>query len=132
MHIADKKLYINPIRLLLVDDDPVLRHLLTTILTQSGYSVRSAHDGLAALAAMDIEVPDILLTDLYMPGMSGFELLAVVENTFPDVYVVAMSSAYTGNSVPDGVAADCFYEKASSVPHLLSLLKNNQLLAQTA
>jgi hypothetical protein len=43
-----------------------------------------------------------------------------------------MSSAYTGNSVPDGVAADCFYEKASSVPHLLSLLKNNQLLAQTA
>jgi CheY-like chemotaxis protein len=132
MHIADKKLYPIPVRLLLVEDDPILRHLLTAILTQSGYSVRSAHDGLAALAAMDIEVPDILLSDLYMPGMSGFELLAVVENTFPDVYVVAMSSAFTGSSIPDGVSADCFYEKASDVRHLLGLLEGNQLLAQIA
>jgi CheY-like chemotaxis protein len=132
MHIADKKLYTNPIRLLLVDDDPILRHLLTTILTQSGYSVRSAHDGLAALAEMDIEVPDILLSDLYMPGMSGFELLAVVENTFPDVYVIAMSSAFTGSSIPAGVAAHCFYEKASNVRHLLGMLQDNQPLAQIA
>jgi CheY-like chemotaxis protein len=132
MHIAEKKLHPKPIRLLLVDDDPMLRHLLAIILTQSGYSVRSAQDGLAALAEMDIEVPDILLSDLYMPGMSGFELLAVVENTFPDVYVIAMSSAFTGTSIPDGVAAHCFYEKATDIRHLLGLLENNQPLAQTA
>lgn len=132
MHIAQKKLHPQPVRLLLVDDDPILRHLLTTILTHSGYSVRSAQDGLTALAEMDIEVPDVLLTDLYMPGMSGFELLAVVENTFPEVYVIAMSSAFTGSTVPDGVAAHCFYEKASNVRHLLGLLEDNEPLAQTA
>jgi hypothetical protein len=67
-----------------------------------------------------------------MPGMSGFELLAVVETTFPSVYVIAMSSAFTGSTIPRGVAADCFYEKASDVRHLLGLLQGNQPLAQIA
>jgi len=132
MHIAEKKLHTTQVRLLLVDDDPILRELLSVILRYSGYSVRCANDGLSALEEMDIEVPDILVTDLYMPGMSGFELLAVVEDTFPGVYVIAMSSAFSGDAVPDGVAAHCFYPKATGVHHLLGLLQGNVPLAQTA
>jgi CheY-like chemotaxis protein len=132
MHIVKKQLPSDKVRLLLVDDDAELRHLLALILTQSGYSVRSAVDGLAALAEMDLEVPDILVSDLYMPGMSGFELLAIVENTFPGVYVIAMSSAFSGSSVPPGVAAHCFYEKATDVRHLLGLLAGNMPTALQA
>jgi DNA-binding NtrC family response regulator len=109
---------------LLVDDDHAIRHLLSIILTKSGYEVRSAQDGFAALAAIRHEIPDILLSDLYMPGMSGFELLSVVRRRFPSITAVAMSSAYSGSSVPPGVVADAFYEKATSPDALLGIISS--------
>jgi CheY-like chemotaxis protein len=109
---------------LLVDDDPAIRNLLSIILTKSGYEVRSAQDGFSALAALRHEIPDILLSDLYMPGMSGFELLSVVRRRFPAITAVAMSSAYSGSSVPPGVVADAFYEKATSPDALLGIIRS--------
>jgi CheY-like chemotaxis protein len=109
-------------RVLLVDDDPSLRQLLTAVLTRLGYAVRSAHDGFSALAAIRTVVPDILLSDLYMPTMSGFELLSVVRRRFPGISVIAMSSAYAGPNVPAGVAADAFYEKATNLHDLLAFV----------
>src|ERR1017187_3892961 len=101
--------------LLVVEDDSQLRVLLAAILAQSGYKVRMAEDGFAALAQMRVEMPDLILSDLYMLGMSGFELLSVVRRRFPDVPVIAMSSAFSGGGVPAGVAADVFYQKATGV-----------------
>ena len=109
-------------RLLLVDDDNALRHLLSVILTHSGYEIRSAQDGFSALKAIREEIPDVVLSDLYMPGMSGFELLSVVRRRFPMIPVIAMSSAYAGPDVPAGVAADAFYEKATDLNVLLGMV----------
>jgi DNA-binding NtrC family response regulator len=116
-------------KLLLVDDDAALRHLLSVILTHSGYDVRSAQDGFSALAEIRAEVPDILLSDLYMPGMSGFELLSVVRRRFPMIPVIAMSSAYSGPGVPAGVAADAFYEKATDLDALLGIVNGLHYLS---
>ena len=110
--------------ILLVDDDHAIRHLLSIILTKSGYEVHLAQDGFSALAAIRHEIPDILLSDLFMPGMSGFELLSVVRRRFSSITVVAMSSAYSGLSIPPGVVADAFYEKATSPDALLGILSN--------
>lgn len=96
---------------LVVEDQPLLRELLSRILASCGFRVRSAQDGFSALAEMRKEVPDIILSDLYMPGMSGFEFLSVVHRRFPAVWVIAMSGAFSGNAVPPGVAADAFYAK---------------------
>jgi len=109
---------------LLVDDDHAIQYLLSLILTKSGYEVRSAQDGFSALAAIRHEIPDILLSDLFMPGMSGFELLSVVRRRFPAITAVAMSSAYSGSSVPPGVVADAFYEKATSPDALLGIIRS--------
>jgi CheY-like chemotaxis protein len=109
--------------LLIVEDDIQLRVLLTAILTQAGYRVRAAEDGFSALMHMRADMPDIILSDLYMLGMSGFELLSVVRRRFPEVTVVAMSSAFSGGQIPTGVAADAFYQKATGVPPLLVLLE---------
>jgi CheY-like chemotaxis protein len=65
-------------KLLLVDDEPSIRRVLSAVLTEMGHEVRSAEDGFAALKEMHGWMPDILLSDLNMPGMSGFELLSVV------------------------------------------------------
>jgi DNA-binding NtrC family response regulator len=117
-------------KLLIVDDDNALRHLLSIILRRSGYEIRSANDGFSALAAIREEMPDVLLSDLYMPGMSGFELLSVVRRRFPMIPVIAMSSAYPGHEVPDGIAADAFYEKATDLDALLGLVHGVHYLPQ--
>ena len=51
------------------------RGVLSHVLSEMGYRVRTAEDGFSALAELRKEIPDILLSDLNMPGMSGFELL---------------------------------------------------------
>jgi CheY-like chemotaxis protein len=108
--------------LLIVDDEVTIRSTLSQILSEFGHSVRVAADGLSALSEMGREVPDILLSDLNMPGMSGFELLTVVRRHFPTIRVIAMSGAFCGDEVPSGLAADAFYQKGSSVGALLRIM----------
>ena len=109
--------------ILIVEDDPQLLVLLQAILTRAGFRVRIAEDGFSALIQIRADMPDIILSDLYMLGMSGFELLSVVRRRHPEVTVIAMSSAFSGGEIPAGVAADAFYQKATGVPPLLTLLE---------
>ncbi len=108
--------------LLLVDDDYQVRLLLTMVLGNIGYEVLPAEDGFSALRKLREITPSIILSDLNMPGMSGFELLSIVRRRFHDVRVIAMSGAYTCNDVPAGVAADGFYRKGNDLDELLRLL----------
>jgi hypothetical protein len=109
--------------LVVVDDNPALLSVLSEILREYGYTVRTASDGFAALATIRDRVPDILLSDLNMPLMSGFELLSIVRRRFSSITVIAMSGAYSGVSVPPGVPADAFYAKGSvSLDRLFEIL----------
>ena len=110
------------IKLLIVDDDASIRTSLRHIFTESGNSVRCAEDGFSALLDIRHETPDILLSDLNMPGMSGFELLSVVRRRFPMIRVIAMSSAFSGDDIPPGISADAFYEKATGLRPLLQMM----------
>jgi Response regulator receiver domain len=109
--------------IVVVDDNPAVRYGLSEIFKRRGYTVRTASDGFSALALVRDRIPGILLSDLDMPGMSGFELLSVVRRRFPAISVIAMSGAYSGVFVPPGVAADAFYAKGSnSVARLFEIL----------
>ena len=108
---------------LIVDDNVQLLQLLSAILTQLGFKVRSAVDGFSALNEMRTGTPDVILSDLYMPGMSGFEFLSVVRRRFPDARAVAMSSAFSGADVPPGIPADAYYEKATNFNSLIQIVK---------
>ena len=108
--------------ILVVDDHTILRSTLSIIFSKSGYHVRTAQDGFSALSEIRREAPDVLLSDLNMPGMSGFELLSVVRRRFPRIRVAAMSGAFDSDAVPAGVAADAFYRKGTGIAPLLRLL----------
>jgi CheY-like chemotaxis protein len=110
-------------RLLIVDDEPLVGMSMLHVLTEIGFHVRSAIDGFSALLEIRHEVPDILVSDLNMPGMSGFELLSVIRRRYPAIKVIAMSGAFSGNEVPSGVAADAFYQKGSSIVALLRIIE---------
>jgi len=109
--------------IVVVDDNPVLLSVLSEVFQECGHTVRAASDGFAALAEIRNRVPDILLSDLSMPRMSGFELLSVVRRRFPSIRVIAMSGAYSGEVNPPGIAADAFYAKGvSSVAQLIQIV----------
>lgn len=112
--------------LLIAEDDASVRTSLAQVFASLGYRVRTADSGFAALAEMKKELPDILLSDLNMPGMSGFDLLDVVSRSFPSVRAIAMSGAFSGDSIPCGVIADAFYAKGSSVATLLRAIETPQ------
>ncbi len=123
-------LYLTP-NLLVVDDEALVRTCLSEMLIESGYTVRNASDGFSALAAIRDEIPDLILSDLNMPGMSGFEFLSVVRRRFPSIRVIAMSSGFSGTDLPNGVAADAFYEKGAHPTLLLHIVEDITRLGQS-
>jgi len=113
-------------RILVVEDDATVRLTISNLLREQGYDVTIAIDGFDALLQLEQRIPDLILSDLNMPQMSGFELLSVVRRRFPEILVVASSGAYDSSGVPDGVIADAFYAKgqedASRLLEIISTL----------
>jgi CheY-like chemotaxis protein len=108
--------------ILIVDDDPAVCFSLLQVFRSLGYAVRTAEGGFDALREMNVRRPDILLSDLNMPLMSGFELLSITRRRFPMIYAIGMTGAFI-DRLPDGIAADAFYRKASGFGILFDLVK---------
>jgi DNA-binding NtrC family response regulator len=110
-------------RILIVDDDQSIRTSMSQILIEIGYGVSIAEDGVAALLEIQKGIPGILISDLNMPRMSGFELLSGVRRHFPTIKTIAMSGSFCGDEVPLGVDADAYYQKGGSIYALLRILE---------
>lgn len=79
------------IRVAVVDDDAALRGMLHKALSAHGFDVRSYASGDAALEGCREACPDILVSDLVMPGLNGQELAGAVRNHCPETTLVFMS-----------------------------------------
>ena len=79
-------------RILVVDDEVNARTALIELLTEEGYAVDSAADGFKALGKAADLAPDLVLTDLKMPGMDGLQLLAKLRESDPDLPVIVMTA----------------------------------------
>lgn len=105
-------------RILVVDDEPAILETSVAVLQKRGYELRTATDGFAALAELRRSLPDVVISDLAMPNMSGFELLSVIRRRFPQIPTIAISGDY--NSVaPPGLLADAFFKKGDYTPEEL-------------
>jgi len=82
----------NKLRIAVVDDERIVRVTIADDLRDAGYAVREYADGRAALADLPDFKPDILITDLKMPGMDGIELLSRVKQLAPEVVVTMMTA----------------------------------------
>jgi CheY-like chemotaxis protein len=110
-------------QVLVVDDDPAVRTCLIMLLESVGYEVAAVEDGIQALLLISENAPDILISDLNMPRMSGVDLLSEVRRRFPHIVTIAMSGAYRNSrELPSDVMAHGFYPKGESPRNLCGTL----------
>jgi DNA-binding response OmpR family regulator len=68
-------------RILVVDDDAIVRAVVQRVVLQASHELLQAEDGLEALRAIELEDPDLLITDVHMPVLDGFELVSAVRSS---------------------------------------------------
>ncbi|HAZ47422.1 MAG TPA: DNA-binding response regulator, partial [Cyanobacteria bacterium UBA11371] len=78
-------------KLLVVDDEPCIRHLISRFLSQHNYEVKSAEDGKSARVVFDQFNPDLVILDVNLPDANGYNLCEEMQNC-SDVYVVMLTS----------------------------------------
>ncbi len=116
----------NKKRVLIVDDEAVVVRVLKLVLERSGYEVESSSNGEAALERILERAPDVLITDIEMPRMTGEELCKRIHERFPNrgypIFVVtsvtAMEHRVWSSEIPNLV----FLEKPVSARKLLEAL----------
>jgi CheY-like chemotaxis protein len=102
---------------LVVDDDQDIRESLVEILTEEGYEVTSASNGAEALEEIDRRAPDVMLLDLMMPVVNGWEVLETLRlrGTHPKLPVVILSAL-------EAKGCSDYIQKPIRLPKLLALI----------
>jgi CheY-like chemotaxis protein len=109
---------------LLVDDEPSIRELLSIHLRKAGLQPILAEDGIDALVKLRVTLPKVIIVDLQMPRMSGYEFIAVMRRRFPNIPVVAISGSIPSD-FPGEVKPDRWIEKSiHRFPDLMQIVKD--------
>ena len=88
-------------RILVVDDEQPVRDTLAALLRQEGYNVVVAEGGHSAVEAIEVFTFDLVIVDIFMPGMNGLETIKVFRAGAPHVPIVAMSGYASGSGFVD-------------------------------
>ncbi len=78
-------------RILIVDDEPLLCELLAETLSAEGYEVATAEDGRGANRLLAEIIPDLLITDIFMPAVDGLETIKEIREKLPTTKIIAIS-----------------------------------------
>ena len=90
-------------RVLVVDDEQVIREILADFLSLEGFFVRTAEDGAAALKELDAHTYDLVISDLKMPVMGGLDLLGEINRHWPNIVTVIMTGFGTVETAIDAM-----------------------------
>ena len=111
-------------RILVVDDDPDLLGLLRLHLSTAGYEVRAAEDAIQAGYMVLAEPPDLIITDVRMPHMDGFEFVATLkaDSSVPDIPVIFLTSSDDDYDRGKALGAVGYVTKPVRADRLLALV----------
>ncbi|HEY7977391.1 MAG TPA: response regulator transcription factor [Rhizomicrobium sp.] len=115
----------NPLRILVIDDEPAIRRFLRTSLTAQGYSLLEAEDGETGLAMLQRNAADVLVLDLGLPGISGLDVLKKLRDGHSPVPVIVLSSRddETGKVTALDMGADDYVTKPFGMDELLARIR---------
>ena len=98
-----KKYDKSDVSILVVDDEEMMRSLLLKILSREGFKVEAAEDGIHALEHLSSSKYDVVISDMKMPRMNGFELLKESKERHPDTAVIIMTAYGDTYTVKDAL-----------------------------
>ena len=111
-------------RILIADDERVIADSLAIILTQTGFSTRAVYSGEAALEVADFFLPDMFVSDVMMPGMTGIEASINLLMKFPDCKILLFSGqAATANLLKEAEKHGRSFEILTKPVHPLDLIE---------
>ena len=110
-------------QVLVAEDDPAIRSLVEDALTDAGYGVTAVADGQAALDSCRKRVPDLILLDLSMPVLDGFEFLKRRDSDCR-APVIVMSAAFRISQIGPEMHADGFIEKPFDLGRLIAIVES--------
>jgi two-component system KDP operon response regulator KdpE len=115
----------NPLRILVVDDEPAIRRYLKTSLSAQGYLVLEAEDGTAGLASIKRDPVDVLVLDLGLPGMDGFEVIRTLRGSGSTVPIIVLSvrADEAGKVRALDLGADDYVTKPFGIDELLARIR---------
>src|SRR5687768_6329864 len=90
-------------KILIIDDEPLIRHLLRQMLQTEGYEVEEAEDGCEGIQRYRAAPADLVITDVQMPRLNGLDMIKALHQEFPEVKVIVISS--DGDKVRHGAQA---------------------------
>ena len=110
--------------ILVVDDDESMRDLLRLHLTAAGYEVQLAEDGIAAGYLVLRSPPDLIISDVNMPHLDGFEFIEALkaDKTLPDIPVIFLTSVEEGDHRGKALGAVGYITKPVRADKLLALV----------
>jgi two-component system OmpR family response regulator len=113
------------LRALVVDDEPDLAEVLSTMLMRAGWQVRSAGDGASAVAVSSQFQPDVVVLDVNLPDITGFEVLRRLRALSPGVCVLFLTARDTVEDRVAGITAggDDYVTKPFSMEEVLARLR---------
>lgn len=110
-------------RVLVVDDEQCIADTLAAILRNSGYQATALYDGEAAWSACNLHAPDLIITDVIMPGINGVDLAILVKERYPDCKVLLFSGmAATADLLADARRQGYDFEVLAKPVHPTELL----------
>ena len=111
-------------RILIIDDDESMRELLRLHLSSAGYDVQVAEDAIAAGYMLLRSPPDLIITDINMPHMDGFEFIAAVraDKSLPRIPVIFLTTVEDGDLRGKELGAAGYVTKPVRADRLLSLV----------
>lgn len=115
----------HPLRILVVDDEPPIRRFLRTSLSAQGYQVLEADGGEAAIAMLKRNAVDVLILDLGLPGMDGFEVIKQLRDTGSAIPIVVLSvrTDEAGKVKALDLGADDYVSKPFGMDELLARVR---------
>ncbi len=116
-------------KILLIDDEPLIIAELSEALTDEGFEVLTASDGVAGLMFMETMPVDLVITDIIMPGLGGNEAIFTLRREFPEVRIIAMSgggrkSEMSFLKMAEKQGADGIIEKPFNPDKLIELVRD--------
>ena len=110
-------------KILIVDDDEIMKILYTDELTEEGYDVITAGDGLGLLGLIEKALPDVVVLDIRLGDSNGLDLLQDIRNTYYELPVILCSAYSAFKYDPKSIAADYFVVKSSDFCELKVKIK---------